>query len=137
MIENPPAEYGWKPGAIVNVGLKSGTNALHGTAFAFGRDTPLDARNFFNTDDQVKQPRNLEQFGSTVGGPIIKDKLFFFGGYEGQRYVVGNIGHDSTPTTVRCRLPQVASPCTFTATGDCANSLVDAIADLQAGGKFL
>ena len=45
LIENPPAEYGWKPGAIVNVGLKSGTNALHGTGFAFGRDTPLDARN--------------------------------------------------------------------------------------------
>src|SRR5579862_4297856 len=92
LIENPPAEYGWKPGAIVNVGLKSGTNTLHGTAFAFGRDTPLDARNLFNTSDQVKQPRNLEQFGTTVGGPIIKDKLFFFGGYEGQRYTVGNIG---------------------------------------------
>ena len=46
--ENPPAEYGWKPGAVVNVGLKSGTNALHGTAFAFGRDGALDARNYFN-----------------------------------------------------------------------------------------
>jgi len=46
--QNPPAEYGWKPGAIVNVGLKSGTNTLHGTAFAFGRDGAMDARNFFN-----------------------------------------------------------------------------------------
>jgi hypothetical protein len=133
LIENPPAEYGWKPGAIVNVGLKSGTNGLHGTAFAFGRDTPLDARNFFNTDDQVKQPRNLEQFGTTVGGPIIKDKLFFFGGYEGQRYSVGNIGTIQTPTTVPLPTPAGGSPCTFTATGDCANSLIDAIADLQAG----
>jgi hypothetical protein len=46
--QNPPAEYGWKPGAVVNVGLKSGTNALHGTAFAFGRDGVMDARNYFN-----------------------------------------------------------------------------------------
>src|ERR1700729_978197 len=105
LIENPPAEYGWKPGAIVNVGLKSGTNSLHGTAFGFGRDGALDGRNLFNTSDQVKQPRNLEQFGTTVGGPIIKDKLFFFGGYEGQRYTVGNIGTIQTPATVSLPTP--------------------------------
>jgi Carboxypeptidase regulatory-like domain/TonB dependent receptor len=134
LIENPPAEYGWKPGAIVNVGLKSGTNGLHGTAFAFGRDTPLDARNFFNTDDQPKQPRNLEQFGATVGGPIKKDKIFFFGGYEGQRYSVGNVGTIQTPATVGLATPAGGSGCTFIATGDCANSLVNAIQDLQAGG---
>src|SRR3984885_14968343 len=134
LIENPPAEYGWKPGAIVNVGLKSGTNALHGTAFAFGRDTPLDARNYFNTDDQPKQPRNLEQFGTTVGGPIVKDKLFFFGAYEGQRYSVGNVGTISTPATVGLATPSGGSGCTFIASGDCANSLVNAIQDLQAGG---
>jgi Carboxypeptidase regulatory-like domain len=117
--QNPPAEYGWKPGAIVNVGLKSGTNTLHGTGYAFGRDTPLDARNYFNVTNTPKQPRNLEQFGGTVGGPIIKDKLFFFGGYEGQRYEVGNITQLSTPATV-------------TLGGDPANSLVDAITALQA-----
>src|ERR1700687_5230899 len=97
--ENPPAEYGWKPGAIVNVGLKSGTNGLHGTAFAFGRDGVMDARNFFNCASNPcaytqfpspKTPRALEQFGGSVGGPIIKDKAFFFGSYEGQRYDVGN-----------------------------------------------
>ena len=48
VIENPPAQYGWKPGAIVNVGLKSGTNNLHGTAYAFGRSDAFDARNYFN-----------------------------------------------------------------------------------------
>jgi hypothetical protein len=91
--EHPPAEYGWKPGATVNVALKSGTNQLHGTAYAFGRDTPLDARNYFNTvASGPKNPRNLEQFGGSAGGPIIKDKLFFFGAYEGQRYTVGNTG---------------------------------------------
>jgi len=117
--ENPPAEYGWKPGAIVNVALKSGTNGLHGTGYAFGRDTPLDARNYFNPVTQAKNPRNLEQFGGTVGGPIIKDRLFFFGGYEGQRYTVGNTGSISTPATVSLG-------------GDPANSVVDAIAAVHA-----
>src|SRR5271156_5036007 len=89
VITNPPAEYGWKPGTIVNVGVKSGTNDLHGTAYGFVRTTALDARNFYNTDANEKAPRNLKQFGSTAGGPIKKDKLFYFGAYEGQRYTVG------------------------------------------------
>jgi hypothetical protein len=127
--QNPPAEYGWKPGAIVNVGLKSGTNSIHGTAYAFGRDTPLDARNFFNPITQAKNPRNLEQFGGTAGGAIIKDKLFYFGGYEGQRYTVGNTGSLQTWSTVS--LPN-AGNCAFSLTGDCANSIPDAIADVHA-----
>ena len=117
--QNPPAEYGWKPGAIVNVALKSGTNSLHGTAYAFGRDTPLDARNFFNPVSQPKNPRNLEQFGGTLGGPLVKDKFFFFGGYEGQRYSVGNTS-------------QFPSYVTGSLGGDPTNSLVDAITALQA-----
>jgi Carboxypeptidase regulatory-like domain/TonB dependent receptor len=127
--QNPPAEYGWKPGAIVNVGLKSGTNSVHGTAYAFGRDTPLDARNFFNPVGQEKNPRNLEQFGGTAGGAIIKDKLFYFGGYEGQRYTVGNTGSLVTPSTVS--MPD-AGNCVFSGTGDCANSIPDAIANVHA-----
>src|SRR5216683_981410 len=66
--QNPKAEYGWKPGAIVNAGVKSGSNTLHGTAFAFGRETALDARNFFNQpgllgcpDPCTKAPIGLEQ----------------------------------------------------------------------------
>jgi Carboxypeptidase regulatory-like domain/TonB dependent receptor-like, beta-barrel len=84
--QNPRAEYGWKPGSQVNVAIKSGTNSLHGTGFAFGRTDGWDARNFFNTPDQPKQKISLEQFGGTAGGPIIKDKLFWFADYEGQRY---------------------------------------------------
>src|SRR6267378_1892545 len=126
---NPPAEYGWKPGAIVNVGLKAGTNSVHGTAYAFGRDTPFDARNFFNPAGQEKNPRNLEQFGGTAGGAIIKNKLFYFGGYEGQRYTVGNTGSLVTPSTVS--LPD-AGNCAFSGTGDCANSIPDAIANVHA-----
>ncbi|MGB7548015.1 MAG: carboxypeptidase regulatory-like domain-containing protein [Terracidiphilus sp.] len=101
LIENPPAEYGWKPGAIVNVALKSGTNALHGTAFGFFRDTVLDARNYFNpASGGIKNPRTMKQYGGTVGGPIIRDKLFYFGAYEGQRYAVTSISQLSTPATV-------------------------------------
>lgn len=128
--ENPRAEYGWKPGAIVNVGLKSGTNRVHGTAYAFGRNTPFDARNFFNPSPQTKTPRSLEQFGGTLGGPLVKDKIFFFGGYEGQRYNVGNsFGGVSSPATVS--LPN-AGNCPPGVTGDCNNSAVDAIAGVHA-----
>ncbi len=133
--QNPPAEYGWKPGAVVNVGLKSGTNKLHGTAFAFGRDGAMDARNFFNTAPNPKLPRTLEQFGGSLGGPIIKDKAFFFGAYEGQLYDVGNsFGGVTSPSMVS--LPTPSTPnCLFGAqTGDCANSIPDVLADLQAGG---
>ena len=127
--QNPRAEYGWKPGAIINVGVKSGSNVLHGTAYAFGRDTPFDARNFFNTvASGPKNPRNLEQFGGTAGGAIIKDKLFFFGGYEGQRYTVGNTSQIQTWATVP--LPN-AGNCTFSNSGDCANSIPDAIVDVH------
>jgi hypothetical protein len=142
--QNPAAEYGWKPGTIVNVGLKSGTNTFHGSAYAFGRDTPLDARNYFNCASVTscppgvtpapKNPRNLEQFGGTAGGVIIKDKLFYFGAYEGQRYTVGNSGYLSTWATIP--LPTPATPtCTVLAAGDCANSIPDAIADVFAQGK--
>ena len=118
--QNPPAEYGWKPGAIVNVGLKSGTNSPHGTAYAFGRDSALDARNYFNTvDSGPKNPHTLEQYGGTLGGAIIKDRLFFFGGYEGQRYEVGNSF-------------DIQSPATVSLGGDPTNSIPDAIADLAA-----
>src|SRR6202158_5899295 len=98
--ENPPAEYGWKPGAVVNVGLKSGTNMLHGSAFAFGRDGAMDARNYFNASPAPKNTRTLEQFGGSLGGAIIKDKAFFFGAYEGQRYDVGNSYSVTTPSMV-------------------------------------
>ena len=119
---NPSAQYGWKPGAIVNVGVKSGTNKIHGTAYAFGRTTALDARNYFNTVPNPKTPRQLEQFGGTMGGAIIKDKLFYFGSYEGQRYTVGN------------SFGLVPSPATASLGGDAANSIVDAIAGVQAAG---
>jgi hypothetical protein len=131
--QNPPAEYGWKPGATVNVGLKSGTNTLHGTAFAFGRDGAMDARNFFNQSPAPKVGRSLEQFGGSLGGAIIKDKLFFFGSYEGQRYDIGNTFSVTTPSMVS--IPTApSSGCITLASGDCANSIPDAIHDLGLNG---
>jgi len=126
--QNPPAEYGWKPGAVVNVGLKSGTNGVHGTAFGFGRDGVMDARNYFNDAPNPKLTRTLEQFGGSLGGPIIKDKAFFFGAYEGQWYNVGNsYGGVTSPSMVHMT-PN--GTCAFGYAGDCADSIPDVLADL-------
>ena len=127
--QNPPAEYGWKPGAVVNVGLKSGTNKVHGTAFGFGRDGDhLDARNYFNDSPNPKLTRTLEQFGGSLGGAIIKDKAFFFGAYEGQRYNVGNSYGGVTGPSMVHMAPN--GTCSFGFAGDCADSIPDALADI-------
>ena len=129
--QNAPAEYGWKPGAVVNVGLKSGTNTFHGTAFGFGRDGALDGRNFFNDSPNPKLTRTLEQFGGSVGGALVKDKAFFFGAYEGQRYNVGNsFGGITSPSMVPMTLAAGASANCSSATliaanDDCADSIPD------------
>src|SRR5882762_4258078 len=85
LMENPKAEYGWKAGAVVNVGIKSGTNQLHGAAYAFGRSDSYDARNYYNVAATSsgcpgtsilsvcdKLPVQLKQFGGVAGGKIIK-----------------------------------------------------------------
>lgn len=126
--QNPPAEYGWKPGAVVNVGLKSGTNKLHGTAFGFGRDGVMDARNYFNDAPSPKLTRTLEQFGASAGGAFKKDKAFFFGAYEGQRYNVGNSYGGITSPSMAHMAPN--DTCAFGFAGDCQNSIPDAISDL-------
>src|SRR5271169_1940029 len=132
--ELPPAEFGWKPGAVVNVGLKSGTNQIHGTAFAFGRDGVMDARNFFNTVPNAKLARTLEQYGGSVGGPIVKDKVFFFGAYEGQIYDVGNSYGGVTSPFMPASLTNAGNCLSAAVTGDCGNSITDAITDLQDQG---
>jgi len=76
------AEYGRNSGAIVNIATRSGSNAFHGEAFEFLRNEALDARNFF---DRTKPPFKRNQFGGALGGPIYKDRAFFFFSYEGLR----------------------------------------------------
>jgi hypothetical protein len=82
---NYSAEFGRSGGAVINATIKSGTNQFHGTAFEFLRNSALDARGFFEPPDQAKAPFKQNQFGGTLGGPIKKNKLFFFGDYQGTR----------------------------------------------------
>ena len=77
------SQYGWSSGNVINVVTKSGSNGFHGDAFEFYRNSNEDARYFFNNGVQPSFSRN--QFGGTVGGPIRKNKTFFFGYYEGRR----------------------------------------------------
>jgi Carboxypeptidase regulatory-like domain len=80
---NMSAEYGNAVGGVVNVVSKSGTNKIHGDVFEFLRNGDMNARNFFApAQDQIKR----NQFGGSVGGPILKDHLFYFGTYQGTRY---------------------------------------------------
>jgi len=90
------AEFGRAAGGIISAVTKSGTNAFHGTVFEFMRDSKLDAKGFFDTGDDPP-PFTRHQAGGTLGGPIIQNKLFFFGSYEGLRERLG--------TTRFARLP--------------------------------
>ncbi len=84
------AAFGRNAGANVNVVTRGGANQFHGTAFEFFRNTVLNANNFFsNVNGQKKPVLNQNQFGGTLGGPIIKQKLLFFGSYQGTRQING------------------------------------------------
>jgi hypothetical protein len=82
---SPDAEFGRSSGATVNLVTKSGTNSIHGSFYEYYRSQDLGARNFFNSADQTKNPFTNHQFGASIGGPIVKDKTFWFFSYEGQR----------------------------------------------------
>ena len=79
------AEYGESSGAVVNIATRSGGNEFHGEAFEFLRNDELDARNFFNFTSSEPPAFKRNQFGGSVGGPILKDRAFFFVSYEGLR----------------------------------------------------
>jgi outer membrane receptor protein involved in Fe transport len=79
------AEYGQNSGAVVNIATRGGGNEFHGEVFEFFRNDALDARNFFTLTSSEPPPFKRNQFGGYGGGPIIKDKLFFFSSYEGLR----------------------------------------------------
>ena len=85
VLSNYEAEYGRNSGAIINIVTKSGTNALHGSAIEFFRSGKMGARNYFNPASDPKNPFNNNQYGGSLGGPIVKDKTFFYVDYEGQR----------------------------------------------------
>jgi len=89
IVSNFMPEFGRNAGATVNIVTKSGTNTLHGSAIEYFRNDALDARNFFNPSSTPKAQFHNNQFGGSLGGPIVKDKTFFFLNYEGQRERVG------------------------------------------------
>ncbi len=87
ITNNFNAEYGNFSGGQINVVTKSGTNQFHGNAFDFLRNTDFDAANFFAGGARGDFKQN--QFGGTIGGPIKKDKVFFFGDYQGNKQILG------------------------------------------------
>jgi hypothetical protein len=107
LTNNPGAEYGRAAGAVVVVNTKSGTNRFRGSAFEFFRNSALDARNFFARAEEPQPPFRLNQYGASLGGPVLlpryngRDKTFFFVNWEGYREIFG----DSRVVTVP--LPQM------------------------------
>ena len=117
------AEFGRGNGAIMNAVIKSGTNQIHGDVWEFLRNEKVDASNYF--DIFGRQPYKQNQFGFTLGGPIIKSKLFFFGDYEGLRIrqALPQLSTVPTPAEVggdfSAFLPSVLNPTTATGFLDC------------------
>ncbi len=92
------AEFGRAGGAVINATYRSGTNEFHGSAFEFHRNTVLNAVGFFKPAGGTKPPLIRNQFGFTFGGPIVKDRTFFFGDYEGFRQIQKNLVFSTLPT---------------------------------------
>jgi hypothetical protein len=116
------AEFGRSSGALVNAVIKSGTNDLHGSGYEFHRNDNFDATNFFANKTRSPEPFRLRnQFGGTLGGPIIKNKTFLFGDYEGLRDRTGTVRISSVPQPIWKRgmftIP-IANPYNPTDTGE-------------------
>lgn len=122
LTSNYSAEYGKTSGGVVNAITRSGTNAFHGSAYEFLRNSKLDARNFFEDPTQPKAPFKRNQFGGAIGGPIINNRTFFFADFEGIRQSKGIAVVDTVPSAAArvgllCSNPQGAdpsNPCTTT-----------------------
>ena len=98
---SPPAEFGRFNGGVINLTTKSGTNDLHGTVFEFLRNEALNARNLFapaTPDNPNKPVFRRNQYGFAVGGPVIKERTFFFGDFQGTRQSIGRVLISNVPT---------------------------------------
>ena len=93
------AEFGRSLGGVVNLQIKSGSNAFHGSVYEFHRNDAFDANNFFNNRAGRPKPDfKQNQFGGTLGGPIYKNKTFFFGDYQGLRINAGQTYLSTVPS---------------------------------------
>ena len=95
---SPPAEFGRFNGGVVNLTTKSGGNAFHGNVFEFFRNEHLNARNFFQRANPVKPQYRRNQYGGMLGGPLVKNRTFFFVDYQGQRQSIGRTVTSTVPT---------------------------------------
>ena len=103
------AQYGRASGSFVNIASKSGSNDLHGTAFDYLRNNFLDARNFFNTKGNQQAQFRYNDFGGNIGGPLRKNKTFYFVNYEGSRQSIGVTGSgipSARPLAIRLSPPR-------------------------------
>jgi hypothetical protein len=101
VTNNMSAEYGRAGGGLINVAYRSGTNAFHGAGWEFYRDTKLNATGFFKPASGEKPPMSRDQFGYTFGGPLIRNKAFFFTDYEGFRRTYKSVGFQTIPTALQ------------------------------------
>ncbi len=133
-LTDPPAEYGWRDGSAINLGIKSGTNSIHGTAYAFGRDASATDAKVFSSNQQGIEAVNqltVEQPGFTAGGPIFKNKLFWFIGAEFIRQTSISTTAQNEPLDVG--VPTTSGTgCTKLTAGNCTLSMVDACNDIGA-----
>jgi len=124
---SPPAEFGRFNGGVVNLTTKSGSNVLHGAGFEFFRHESLNARNFFASTNPVKPEFRRNQFGGVLGGPLRRDRTFFFVDYQGQRQHIGRTVISTVPTALQRqgifteaiggRVPPIYDPATTVANG--------------------
>ena len=128
MTNNFSSQYGAAGGSVTDVSIKSGTNQFHGNAWEYFRNDVLNARNFFS--GATKDPWRQNQFGADLGGPIKKDKLFFFGGYEGERF------RTSTPGQYLIETPLFRDAVTAANPNSVAAALYKAYPGPTATGDF-
>ena len=124
---SPPAEFGRFNGGVVNLTTKTGTNVLRGTAFGFFRNEALNARNVFQTINTDKPEYRRSQFGGVIGGPILRNRTFFFADYQGQRQQIGRTVTSNVPTLLQRQgifseaigtsVPAIYDPATTTPNG--------------------
>lgn len=135
------AQYGRAAGSYVNIASKSGTNEFHGTTFDYFRNSFMDARNFFNTVPSPQAQFRYNDFGGNLGGPIKKNKTFFFVNYEGSRQSIGVTGSGTTLSNLARQETLAASPALAPivaqypiGTGPTSDPLVDNYTTVQSLG---
>jgi len=137
LTSNYSAEYGKTSGGVVNAITRSGTNSFHGSAYEFLRNSKLDARNFFEDPTAPKAPFKRNQFGGAVGGPIIKNRTFFFADFEAIRQSKGIAVVDTVPSNAAragllCSNPAGADP-----SNPCTTNQLPALSTTDANGVDL